>query len=167
MKRKTAQNGEGLVSFIMWVTSGDQPQKQCTGSFIQVHYRSSGHKTLAWSKLLTFTGKKLTFGVYSLHFWISSTPRPLMWWMRPGLPCFSLSSALYIILNANRTTKNRGGLGMRLIVFPFKGCGKTLYSIFSDVIFNPRVLQYFRISKTTSALACLVSLMIWHSCYHA
>ena len=93
MKRKTAKNGEGLVSFIMWVTSGGHEvdirgrgptAKKYTGSFIQVLYRSSGLKTLAWSKLLTFTGKKLTFGVYLLHIWISSTPRPLTWWMRPG-----------------------------------------------------------------------------------
>ena len=47
---------------------GDQPQKQGTGSYVRALYRTSGLKTLAWSKLLTFTGKKLAFGVYSLHF---------------------------------------------------------------------------------------------------
>ena len=35
------------------------------------------------------------------------------------------------------------------------------------MIFYPRVLQYFRVSKTIPVLACLVALMIWHSCYRA
>ena len=38
---------------------------------------------------------------------------------------------------------------------------------FSDMIFYPRILQQSRVSKTFPALACLVSLVIWHSCYHA
>ena len=57
------------------------------------------------------------------------------------------------------------------IVFPFEGCGKKVthcfYNIFLDVIFYPRLLQYFRVSKTIPALACLVALMIWHSSYRA
>ena len=42
-------------------------QKQGTGSYVQALYHSSGLKTLAWSKLLAFTDKKLAFGVYLLH----------------------------------------------------------------------------------------------------
>ena len=38
----------------------------------------------------------------------------LMWWMRPGLPCFHALPLPCIILNTNQRTKNRGGLGTRL-----------------------------------------------------
>ena len=40
------------------------------------------------------------------------------------------------------------------------------YNVFSDVIFYPRVLQYFRVSKTLPALV-IVALLIWHSSYRA
>jgi len=36
----------------------------------------------------------------------------------------------------------------------------TFYNVFSDVIFHPRVLQYFRVSKTIPALVYLVTLTI-------
>ena len=95
---------------------GDQPQKQGTGSYVRALYRTSGLKTLAWSKLLTFTGKKLAFEVYSLHFLnIISSPgvhshdgwdQAFLVFRALPLPC--------IILNANRRTKNGGGLGTRL-----------------------------------------------------
>ena len=39
---------------------GTKPQEQHTGSSVQALYSSSGLKTLAWSKLLIFTSKKLT-----------------------------------------------------------------------------------------------------------
>ena len=59
-----------------------------------------------------------------------------------------------------RKTNGRG----TTIVFPFEGCGKKFtrffYTVFSDVIFYPRVLQYFRVSKTIPALAYLVALTI-------
>ena len=38
------------------------------------------------------------------------------------------------------------------------------YNIFSNAIFYPCILQYFQVSKSIPALACLVALMIWHSC---
>ena len=59
------------------------------------------------------------------------------------------------------------------IVFPFEGCRKKFfrffffYNVFSDVIFYPRILQYFGVSKTIPALAYLVTLTIQHSCYSA
>ena len=53
---------------------GTNRKKQHTGSYVGALYRSSGLKTLAWSKILTFTGRKLTFGVYLLHIWISVLP---------------------------------------------------------------------------------------------
>ena len=57
------------------------------------------------------------------------------------------------------------------IVFPFEGCGKKIkrffYSVFLDMIFYPRILQYFQVSKTIPALAYLVALTIQHSCYRA
>ena len=37
-------------------------------------------------------------------------------------------------------------------------------NVFSDVLFYPRVLQKFMVSKTIPAPVCLVALMIWHSC---
>ena len=43
-----------------------------------------------------------------------STLRSLTWWMRPGLPRFCALPLPCIILSANRTTKNGGGLGARL-----------------------------------------------------
>ena len=42
-------------------------QKQGTGSYVRALYHSSGLKTPVWLKLLAFTGKKLAFGVHSLH----------------------------------------------------------------------------------------------------
>ena len=50
------------------------------------------------------------------------------------------------------------------LVFPFEGCRKKFThffcNIFSDVIFYPCILQYFRVSKTMPALAYLVALTI-------
>ena len=44
----------------------------------------------------------------------------------------------------------------------------TRFTTFSNVIFYPAyALQHFQVLKTIPALACLVTLMIWHSCYHA
>ena len=61
--------------------------------------------------------------------------------------------------------------GATTTIFPFEGIGqkfmRCFYNIFLDVIFYPGVLQYFRVSKTIPALACLVALTIWHSCYCA
>ena len=136
-KRKSAKNRKGLVSCIMWVNArwtlggGAQPQKQCTGSSVQAIYRSSELKTLAWSKLLVFTSKKLALRVYSyileyqplnppyIIFASTSTSRPpnvtnVMDETRPS-PFFHTLPLLWIILNANRRTKDGGGLGMRLV----------------------------------------------------
>ena len=44
---------------------------------------------------------------------------------------------------------------------------KKLCNVFSDVIFYPRILQQLQVLKTIPAPACLVALMIWHSCYRA
>ena len=56
------------------------------------------------------------------------------------------------------------------MVFPFEGCSQKVthcLNVFSDVTFYSCVLQYYRVSKSLPALACLVALMIWHSCYRA
>ena len=80
--------------------------------------RSSGLKTLLWSKLLAFTSKKLAFGVYSLHIWISAPPLASTHVMDETRPSLFLIFALFrfrvIMLNANRRTKNGGGLATRL-----------------------------------------------------
>ena len=88
---------------------------------MQALYRSSGFKMLVWSKLLVFTGKKLAFRVFFFNTYLNigpsptSTLRPPPWWMRPGLPSYSLCLPLLcIILDANWRTKTGGGLGMRL-----------------------------------------------------
>ena len=118
--------GEGLVSFMMWVTSGgcevdgDQLQKQHTGSSIQALYPSSGLKTLAWSKLLAFTGKKLAFGVYSLHTGPSPYIHPasthVMNETRPSL-FFAVFRFVYILYwTQTIKQKNGGGLGTRLLL---------------------------------------------------
>ena len=44
---------------------------------------------------------------------------------------------------------------------------KKLSIVFSDVIFYPRALQKFRVLKTIPVPACLVAVIIWHSCYRA
>ena len=59
----------------------DPTTKQCTGSLVQALYRSSGLKMLAWSKLLVFTGKKLTLRVYS--YILEYRPLPLTSFSRP------------------------------------------------------------------------------------
>ena len=121
----TVKNGEGLVSFSTWMMSGvcgvDVGRRGPTTK--TTHWIIHSSALLAWSKLLVFTRKKLTFRVCSIHIWLSVPPptctsisHPLMWWMRSGLPCFSLCLPLpCIILNANPRTKNGGGLGKRLM----------------------------------------------------
>jgi len=39
------------------------------------------------------------------------------------------------------------------------------YNVFSDVIFHPRVVQTFWVSKIIPVPVCLVAVMSWHSCY--
>ena len=58
-----------------------------------------------------------------------------------------------------------------MLVFPFRrrqqrSCA-LFYNVFLDMIFYPHVLQQLQVLKTIPAPACLVALMIWHSCYHA
>ena len=79
---------------------------------IQTLYHSSGLKTLAWSKLLTFTSKKLTFGFFSLHIWILAPPTTSTCvhshdrWDQ-AFPVFRPLPLPCIILNTNRKTKTR------------------------------------------------------------
>ena len=78
VEEREKQGRPGLIhhmSDVRWTQGGRENDvkgrgpttKQRTGSYIQALYRSCGLKTLAWSKLLAFTGKKLAFGVHSLH----------------------------------------------------------------------------------------------------
>ena len=85
------------VSDVRWARGGREVHVRGRGPTAKtmhwIIHSSALPQTLAWSKLLIFAGKKLTFGVHSLHIWISappptSTPRLLMWWMRPDLPRF-------------------------------------------------------------------------------
>ena len=61
----------------------------------------------------------------------------------------------------------------RTLVFPFRRRWQKSYVLFynefSDMIFYPRVLCTTKVSgiETIPAIACLVALMIWHSCYRA
>ena len=122
-KRATKKRGRpGLihhVSDVRWTRGGHENdvreegpnhKKQRTGSYVWVLYHSSGLKTLAWSKLLAFTGKKLTFEVYLLHIWMLAPPAtsPHVH-SRDGwdqaFPVFCALPLPCIILNANRRTK--------------------------------------------------------------
>ena len=78
-KRKSEKNGEDLVSSITCVMSGghenDVRGRGPTAKTTHWITRSSAlPQTLAWSKLLTFTGKKLALGVSSLHIWMLASP---------------------------------------------------------------------------------------------
>ena len=80
----------------MW---GGLTAKQCTGSSIWELNCSFGLQMLAWSKLLILTSKKLAFkfSMYIFEYrplppYTSSTLLPLMWWVLPGIPCFSSES---------------------------------------------------------------------------
>ena len=71
---------------------GAQLSKQCMFEH-SIIYRSFGLQMLAWSKLhvLVLTSKKLAFNFSTMNIGPSiptSTSRPLMWWMLPGLPRF-------------------------------------------------------------------------------
>ena len=55
-------------------------------------------------------------------------------------------------------------------VFCFEGGKKKLDVVLQRIFgrdFLSHVLQYFRVLKTIRALACLVILIVWHSCYRA
>ena len=109
---------------------GPNRKKQYTGSSVQALYSSSGLKTLTWSKLLVFTGKKLTLRVYSYIF--EYRPLPLTsflrpprvyltshtWWMRPGLPCFWHSSASMYYTECKPMNKKRGRPGNKATAKP-------------------------------------------------
>ena len=73
---------------------GANCKKQHTGPSVQAFYCSSGLKTLVWSKLLVFTGKKLAFGAYLLHIWISAPPPTSMNETRPS-PFFAVLCFVY------------------------------------------------------------------------
>ena len=61
--------------------------------------------------------------------------------------------------------------GQELWHFLFGGRGQKsyvlFYNVFLNVIFYPRVLQKFQVSKNIPVPVCLVALMIWHSGYRA
>ena len=92
---------------VRWTWEEGQLAKQCTGPSIRALYSSIGVQTLAWSKLLVLTGKKLAFKFSTYIFQYQplppmSTSCPFMWWMLPGLPHFSLVfRSPCIIVNAN------------------------------------------------------------------
>ena len=108
---KTCENGEGLGVFIMWMMSGGQEvDKRWTwgGGEVDVGGRGLTTKTmhwiihsnalpqfelqtLAWTKLLVLTGKKLSFKFQCVHIWILALPLHvhLAWWMLPGLHFFT------------------------------------------------------------------------------
>ena len=118
----------GKYSLItMWTTSGGhkvdvggrgQPQKQCTGSFVQAPYCSSGlqmcgQNYLPWpviNSLSSLVHTYLNIGPFPLH-----SPRVHShdeWTQDFPISCCSL--LLCIILNANWRTKNGKGLTKRL-----------------------------------------------------
>ena len=77
---------------------------------------------LAWSKLLLLTGKKLAFGVYSLHIWISA-PSPYIHLASTQVmnetrtsPFFCHSSVSMYYTERKVKNKNGRGLGTRLVI---------------------------------------------------
>ena len=127
----TAKNREGLISFITWMRSGgcevDVRRRGPTTETLDHPFKcftaAMDLETLAWLKLLIFTGKELAFEFicYVFEYWSllsTSTLRPLMWWMRPGLPRFFFFAlfrfhVLYW-MQTEEQKKNRGGLETRL-----------------------------------------------------
>ena len=88
-------------------------------SFEHVLYRSIGVQTLAWSKLLVLTGKKLAFKFSTTHIWISAPPplSPPCIHSRDecsqAFPVFYQSSAPHVILWVQTEDKNGERLGTR------------------------------------------------------
>ena len=74
-----------------------------------------GLQTLAWSKLLILTGKKLAFkfSTYIFEYWPlppSSTSHPLTWWMLPSLSPFAPIFCSHVLLWTQTECKTGGGL---------------------------------------------------------
>jgi len=135
IQRKTRRPGLfHHVNDIRWMWGGrreEGPNRKNSAldhPFKWSSYHSSGLKTLVWSKLLIFTGKKLAFWIYS--YWISGPPpyvhlasTHVMNEPRPS-PFFAILLLPCIILNAKQRMKNGEGLGMRLsqLYHGFLGC---------------------------------------------
>ena len=114
------------VNDVRWMWGGRRGRgptaKQCTGVSVQALYCSFGLETLAWSKLLGLTSKKLAFKFSTYIFEYRSLPppptsnsHPLMWWMLPDLLHFSLVFRSRVLLWMQTEGKNGGGLGTRLV----------------------------------------------------
>ena len=112
------------VSDVRWTRGGrendirerDQPQKQHTGSYVQALYRSSGLKTLAWSKLLAFTGKNLLLEfiryLHVFEYWLLLLHLVSTHVMdETRLPRFSHSSASVYYTERKPKNKKRGRPG--------------------------------------------------------
>ena len=86
--------GEWLEVDVRWTWGGRRGEEpNCKSNALdhpfKVSYCSSGLQTLAWSKLLVFTSRKLAFWVLLVLFWMSallptSTSHPLTSWMSLG-----------------------------------------------------------------------------------
>ena len=128
---RLVKNGEGLGAFITWMTSGehevdvggggDQLAELHTGSSVQALYHVFGLQTLAWSKLLVLTGKKLAFKFSTYIFECRPLPPcpprihlASTWWMFPGLPHFSPVFHSHVLLWTQTEGENGRVLGTRL-----------------------------------------------------
>ena len=128
-KRKSAKNGEGLGTSIMWMTSGGREvdvggalpinQLVCNSEFLtsEVEYCRSCETQESWLSLERSMMKPSTLFEHEplppyVH--LVSTRRHSRDRCSQAFPVFRALALPCIILNENRRTKNGGALGTRL-----------------------------------------------------